>query len=168
MDHKGNGTRNQERYSAPHSHHTHKLRLDLLKGYAATTGTCSLPGAKRPSRNNLQRWPFAAEGMDALSCCLVAQSCLTLWQPHGLQPTRLLCPWDFPGKNTGVGCHFLLQGIFPTQGSNPSLLHWQVGSLPLSHQGRTGSCRNGHQLGAVSGGPSQSCYGSGSQPDSMG
>ena len=37
--------------------------------------------------------------------------------PHGLQPTRLLCPWDFPGKNTGVGCHFLLQGIFPDQGS---------------------------------------------------
>ena len=37
-------------------------------------------------------------------------------QPHGLQPTRLLCPWNFPGKNTGVGCHFLLQGIFPTRG----------------------------------------------------
>ena len=31
------------------------------------------------------------------------------WQPNGLQPTRLLCPWDFPGKSTGVGCHFLLQ-----------------------------------------------------------
>ena len=45
----------------------------------------------------------------------------SLW-PHGLQPTRLLCPWDFPGKNTGVGCHALLQGIFLTQGSNPSLL----------------------------------------------
>ena len=44
-------------------------------------------------------------------------------------------PWDFPGNNTGVGCHFLLQGIFPTQGSNPSLLHWQVDSLQLSHQG---------------------------------
>ena len=40
-----------------------------------------------------------------------------------------------PGKNTGVGCHFLLQGIFPTQGWNPHLLHWQVGSLPLNHQG---------------------------------
>ena len=39
------------------------------------------------------------------------------------------------GKNTGVGCHFLLQGIFPTQGSNPSLLHWQVDSLALSHLG---------------------------------
>ena len=37
--------------------------------------------------------------------------------------TRLLRPWDFLGKSTGVGCHFLLQGIFPTQGSNPGLLH---------------------------------------------
>ena len=45
---------------------------------------------------------------------------LTL-QPHGLQPTRLFRPWDSPGKNTGVGCRFLLQGTFPTQGLN---LHW--------------------------------------------
>ena len=46
----------------------------------------------------------------------------------------LLCPWDSPGKNTGVGCHALLQGIFLTQGSKLHLLcllHWQVGSLPL-------------------------------------
>ena len=50
---------------------------------------------------------------------------------HGLWPTRLLCPWDFPGKNTGVDCHFLLQGIFLTQGWNPCLLHWEVDSLPL-------------------------------------
>ena len=48
--------------------------------------------------------------------------------------TWLLCPWDSPGKNTGVGCHFLLQGIFPIQGSNPSLLHWQEDSWPLSPQ----------------------------------
>ena len=41
----------------------------------------------------------------------------------------------FPGKNAGAGCHFLLQGIFPTQGSNPRLLHWQADSLLLSHQG---------------------------------
>ena len=40
-----------------------------------------------------------------------------------------------PGKHTGVGCHFLLQGIFLTQGSNPHLLRWQVGFLPLSHLG---------------------------------
>ena len=51
-------------------------------------------------------------------------------QPHGLQPVRLLCPWDSLGKNTGVGCHFLLQGIFLTQEWNLHLLHWQAGSLP--------------------------------------
>ena len=56
-------------------------------------------------------------------------------QRHG--PTRLLCPWDFPGKNTGEGSHFLLQGIFQTQRLNSSLLHWQVDSLPLSHQENT-------------------------------
>ena len=46
----------------------------------------------------------------------------------------LLCPWDFPGKNTEVGCHFFLQGIFPTQRWKLCLLHWQADSLPLSHQ----------------------------------
>ena len=56
-------------------------------------------------------------------------------RPHGLWSARLLCPWDFPGKNTGVGCHFLLQGIFLTWGLNPRLLLWQVDSLPLSHLG---------------------------------
>ena len=62
------------------------------------------------------------------------QSCLTL-RPHGLWPASLLCPWDSPDKNTGVGCHFLLQGIFPTQRSNQrllGLLHWQAASLPLA------------------------------------
>ena len=52
-------------------------------------------------------------------CAKSLQWCLTL-KPHG--PTRLLCPWDSPGKNTGVGCCFLLQGLFPTQGSNPASL----------------------------------------------
>ena len=48
--------------------------------------------------------------------CLVAQSCPTL-RPHGLQPARLLHPWNSPGKSTGVGCHSLLQGIFPDPGA---------------------------------------------------
>ena len=52
--------------------------------------------------------------------CSVMSSSL---QSHGLQPARLLCPWNFPGKNTGVGCHFLLQGIFPTQGFILNVLH---------------------------------------------
>ena len=56
-------------------------------------------------------------------------------QPHGLLPTGLLCPWDFPGKNTGVGCHALLQGVFPTQGLNPGLLHCRQSLYGLSYQG---------------------------------
>ena len=66
-------------------------------------------------------------------CCLIAKSCLTLSQPHWLQPDRLLCSRDFPGKNTGVGCYFLLNRIFPTRRSNPGLLHlllWQADSFP--------------------------------------
>ena len=52
---------------------------------------------------------------------------------------RLFCPWDFPGKNTEVGCRTLLQGIFPTQGSSPHLLcllHWQAGFLPTAPPGK--------------------------------
>ena len=57
---------------------------------------------------------------------------VSLFATPGLQPTRLLCPWDFPGNNTAVGCHFLLQGIFPTQGSNLCLVLGRWGSLLLS------------------------------------
>ena len=56
--------------------------------------------------------------------------------PFGLQPSRILCPWDFSGKNTGVGCQFLLQGILLTQGSNPCLLcllHCRWILYPLNH-----------------------------------
>ena len=63
-------------------------------------------------------------------CVLVAQSCPILSEPMDLQPTRLLCPWNFPCKNTGVGCHTHLQRISPIQGTKPGLLHWQVDSLP--------------------------------------
>ena len=57
---------------------------------------------------------------------------------YGLQPMRLLCPWDSPGKNTGAGCHALLQEIFLTQGSNSPLfrlLHWLAGSLSTEPPG---------------------------------
>ena len=56
-------------------------------------------------------------------------------QLHGLQTSRLLCPWDSPGKNSGVGCHFLLQGIFPIQELNPGLLHCRQIPYHLSPQG---------------------------------
>ena len=55
----------------------------------------------------------------------------TLWTVARLAPLL----WDSPGQNTGVGCHFLLQGIFLTQGSNPGLLCCRQMLYPLSHQG---------------------------------
>ena len=77
---------------------------------------------QRPGGRTFQR---KAKWWNLKRCCFccVAKSCPTLLWPHELQPTRLLCPWDFPGKNTRVGHHFLLQGIFPTQESNPHLRH---------------------------------------------
>ena len=72
------------------------------------------------------------------NACQVASVMSDSLRPHELQLTELLCPWDSPGKNTGVGGHALLQGIFLTQGSNLHLLcllHWQVGSLPLELPG---------------------------------
>ena len=56
-------------------------------------------------------------------------------RPHGMQPTRLLYPWNFPGKSTRVGCHFLLQGILLTQGLIPGLPHCKQMLYHLSHQG---------------------------------
>ena len=64
--------------------------------------------------------------------CVQSLSCARLLWPHRLQPTRLLCLRNFSSKNTRVGCHFLLQGIFLTQKLNLWFLHWQADSLPLA------------------------------------
>ena len=72
-------------------------------------------------------WPHVC----VLSCSVVSDSL----RPHGLKPARLFCPWDFPGKDTRMDCHLLLQGIFPTQGLNLHFLHFlhlQGDCLPLS------------------------------------
>ena len=86
------------------------------------------------------------DGIWKCSICYLVHTCMlshsvisnSLWS-RGLKPARLLGPWDSPEKNTGASCHFLLQGIFPTTGLNPQLLHllrcW-ANSLPLSHLGR--------------------------------
>ena len=59
-----------------------------------------------------QKWKSVTDLNMDLHACSVAQPCPTLVTLWTIQPTRFLCPWDFPGKNAGVGCHFLLQGIF--------------------------------------------------------
>ena len=68
---------------------------------------------------------------------VLTQSCVTL-QPHGLYPTRLLCPWDSPAKNTGADCHFLLQGNRPDPGIEPASLASPAltSRFPLYHLGK--------------------------------
>ena len=69
------------------------------------------------------------ESEESTVLCLVAQLCLSLFDPMDSRPPGSSVHGDSPGKNTGVDCHDLLQGIFPTQGSNPDLPHLQADSL---------------------------------------
>ena len=91
------------------------------KGLSRVFLSANLPGPTKIFLNNI---------------CVLSHSVVSdfLW-PHGQQPARVLCPWDSPGKNTGMGCHALFQGIFPTQGSNPGLPHCRWILCRLSHQG---------------------------------
>ena len=90
-----------------------------------------VPGPALGQRRNWLTWEKYIENV----LSHVSNTSCSLW------PARLLCPWDTPGKNTGVGCHFLLQGIFwPRDGTHFSCVscigrHWQADSLPLSHLG---------------------------------
>jgi len=88
-----------------------------------------------------QEKPSKARRRTSRKICMHDQSCPTL-RPYGLQPTGLHCPWDSPGKNNGVGCHALLQRIFPTQGSNlDPLCLSSFGRWVLYHQCHLGSPR---------------------------
>ena len=86
---------------------------------------------RQPKCLSMQYFACLYQGiMDCLNSeMFIAQSCLIL-QPHGLWPAGLLSPWTSPGKNTGVGGHPLLPGIFTTQGSN---LHLLLGRQVLYH-----------------------------------
>ena len=90
-------------------------------------------GSIRERKMGINRQGGPGSHIFTICVCAVAQSCLTLCNLMDYSLPR--CPWNFSSKKTGVGCHFLLQGIFPTQRLNPSLLcllHWQADSLLLS------------------------------------
>ena len=76
----------------------------------------------------------ASSALAVCALCFVSQSCLTLCNPMDCSPPGSSIHGDSPGKNTGVGCYTLLQGIFPTQGSNPGLLLFRWILYHLSHQ----------------------------------
>ena len=99
--------------------------LSLLDAFLKLSKHCAMLCAKHFNHVHFNHGPL-----------LVAQS-------YGPQPTRLLCSWDSPGKNPAVGCCFLPQGIFLTQGLNPRLLHllyWQAASLPGAPPGKPNHC----------------------------
>ena len=91
------------------------------------------------------KWAKVALLRTKLVVCVSCSIMFNSLRPHGLQPARLLYPWNSPGKNTGVGCHSFLQRIFPTQGSNLRLLYlllWEAGSLPLVSPGKLKASRS--------------------------
>ena len=111
-------------------------RIYSIYGRSYKQGTCSTPGMQSLCLFFNYLCSFIFFSLQFLSLFLpritynimksenVSSSVMSSsWQSHGLQPTRLLCQWNFPGKNTGVGCHFILKGIFPTRGQNLGLLH---------------------------------------------
>ena len=81
----------------------------------------------------------------SMHACYVTSVMSNSLGPYKLQSTRLLCPWDSPGKNTGVNCHAFLQGVFLTQGLNPHVLclsHSEADSLPLASPGKLSILKN--------------------------
>ena len=84
-------------------------------------------------------WSFNFHFLSSAIYPLISLMSDPLWSLE-LWSSRLHCPWDSPGKDNGLCCHFLLQGIFQTWGSNPCLiclLHWKVGSLPVAPPGKS-------------------------------
>ena len=105
----------------------------------------------------MEAWLSLTPVLPPLHCvcfCPATQSCLTLWDPMDCS-ARLLCPWNSPGKSTGVSCHFLFQGIFLTQEWNPGLLCCRQILYCLSHQGSLALRENHlvltHLLGSILG-----------------
>ena len=107
--------------------------LVIVKSFNEHWGACIFS-------NQVFLWIYAWNGIAAAAAAAKSlQLCPTLCNPTEpvLPPTRLLHPWNSPGKNTGVGCHFLLQGIFLTQGLNPGLLHCRQILYQLSYKERS-------------------------------
>ena len=102
----------------------------------ATYKLCSFGRLISPSRPQSLQKP--KDSHDTRQCAVVQLlgHVQLFCDPKNCSPPGSSVHGIFPGKNTGLGCHFLLPGIFLTLGANLHLLHWQMDSLPLSHQGR--------------------------------
>ena len=117
--------------AAPHPTPCSELQLltSIIIATARTQPLLALWVRQPPPPGEEPSLQLRAGTAPSTRCCLVDQSCPTLCDPVDCSP------WESPGKNTGVGGRALLQGILPTQGLRPHLLHWQVDSFLLSHRG---------------------------------
>ena len=108
------------------------ISLMFPHGFVFVTGILHRWYSIFPKASNLEVYGERKKERKKVKLLSCAQLFATPWI---VACTKFLCPWDFQGKSTGVGCHFLLQGIFPTQGSNPGLSHCRQTLYHLSHQG---------------------------------
>ena len=114
----------------------HQLKITSCLKSNDSSSAAKYPGQTCSSDQGNCVWGEEWPSLRPVCACSVAKSCLTLCDPVNCRMPGSSVHGIFLGKNFGVGCHFLLQGISPTQGSNPHLLcflHWQADSLPLSH-----------------------------------
>ena len=108
----------------------HREPVSLSHGVLGCTTTLNNISKKSSVQIKVEFGDTAYKVKSESVSCLVLSDSLRL---HELQPARLLCPWNSPGNNTGVGRHYLLQGTFPTQEMNPSLLFCRQILYNLSH-----------------------------------
>ena len=115
-------------------HYVNKHKLSFYYGLDAEDSMVSRNTMDPALNHDTQLTSGETESMDQ-SCMSISHSVISnSLQCHGLQLARLLCPWNSPGKNTGMSCHFLLQEIFQTQGLNPGHLHCRQILYHLRHQ----------------------------------
>ena len=113
---------------------SHLCLLTLTAATSLKTSTTLSPVLPTSVISSLLLWPIKGNSLPVCVCSKSLQSCPTLSNSVHCSPPSSSVHGDSPGKNTGAGCHALLQGIFPTQRLNPHLshlLHWQAASLPL-------------------------------------
>ena len=102
----------------------------ILTAVASLVAECGLSGAQASVVGTRTQLPHSVWDLPSVCVCVCAQLCPTLCSPMDCSMPGSFVHW-ISRKNTRVGCHFLLQGIFLIQGSNPHLLHWQADSLTV-------------------------------------
>ena len=109
-------------------------KVEAATDFIIVGSTVTADGDCRHEIKTLALWKESYDKPEKESESVNCSAVFNSLPPHVLWPARLLCPWDSPGKNMGMGSHSLLQGIFPNQGSNSGFLHYRQFLYHLSNQ----------------------------------